>query len=141
MLIFFLALGNAGKKPDSSSKKDMVSNFLKKDIGFDQQQLDQYEKIHKDHWDHMKPYFKGIHSAKDSFYNMLYTTVPDSSLNKAAAVIGEKQMALDVQMFQHFKDVRNLCKTEQLPKFDSLFKNILSRMTGGHSKKPDPKNE
>ena len=134
MLVFFLALGNSNTR--DHSRKDMVSNFLKKDIGFNQKQLDDYEKIHKDHWEKMRPYFKGIRSAKDSFYNLLYISPADSSVNKAAAIIGEKQMALDVQMFEHFKNVRSLCTSEQLPKFDSLFKGIVSRMTG-HVRKPD----
>lgn len=137
MLIFFLALGNSTKK--DHSRKDIIGNFLKKDIGFDQQQMDQYEKIHKDHREFMKPYFEGIRNAKDSFYSLLSAPMNDSSLNSAGAPIGARQIELDISMFKHLSNVRNLCNKEQLPKFDSLFKNVISRITG-HPRR-DPKDQ
>ena len=54
---------------------------------------------------------------------------------KEAAAISNKQAFLDVSMLQHFKNVRRLCKAEQLPKFDSLFKNVIQRFTHGKSAK------
>lgn len=138
MLVFFLALGNNTKKEhNANTRKDMISNFLKKDVGFDQQQMDSYEQIHKDHFEKMRPFFDSLHASKDNFYNLLYVEAPDSVVNKAAAVIGENQISLDIQMFRHFKNIRSLCKPEQLPKFDSLFKTVLSHMT--QHRKPDPK--
>ncbi len=137
MLIFFLALGN-GTKKDHVPHKDMIATFLKSDIGFDQQQLDEYDKLRTEHMDKMKPVFESVHNSKDSFYNLLYVNVPDSVINKAAAVIGEKQISLDIQMFKHLKNVRNLCTPAQLPKFDSSFNNVIAKMTQ-HFRKPAPK--
>ena len=139
VLIFFLVLGNSSKGTHLA-KKDMVSAFLKKEIGFSDQQMDTYEKMHKAHWDSLKPYFDDIHLVKDSFYNLLYNSQPDSVIYKRAALIGEKQMAIEVNMFHHFENVRKLCTQEQLPKFDSSFKNLVSKMIG-HSRKPDPKDK
>ena len=135
MLIFFLVLGN-GTRKDHPPHKDIIATFLKNDMGFTQQQMDQYDKIHKDHMDKMKPFFDSVHSSKDNFYNLLNVNEPDSVVNKAAAVIGENQMSLDLKMFKHLQNVRNLCTPDQLPKFDSLFKNVIAKMT---HRKPDPK--
>jgi protein CpxP len=135
ILIFFLFL-SGDRKSHPRDNKNAISTFLQKDIGFNKQQMDEYQKLREEHIKKARPLFEGIRSAKDSFYNLLYTdTVPDSVVNKAAAVIGEKQMTLDMQMFQHLKKVRTLCTPDELPKFDSLFKKVVERMTGGRFKK------
>ena len=96
------------------------------------QQMDEYQKLRATNMQSIKPLFNDIRSAKENFYNLLYVNnLTDSSVNKAADVIGEKQMVLDMHMFSHFKNVRNLCTPEELPKFDSLFKKVVEKMTGG----------
>ena len=86
----------------------------------------------------MKPFFDSIHSSKDSFFNLLSFDASDSMVNKTAAIIGEKQVLLDLHMYRHLKNVRELCTPEQLPKFDSLFKNVVAKMTQ-HFRKPGTK--
>ena len=136
MLIFFIVLSNPNKS--GHGRKEMISTFLKNDIGFSKDQLDQYEKIHKIHWDNFKPYIDSVRNAKDSFYKLLYTSPADSEIMDAASKIGPKQVALDVNMFHHLQDVRSLCTPEQRPKFDSTFNTVISRMTG-RARKGDSK--
>jgi hypothetical protein len=57
--------------------------------------------------------------------------------DRRAEAIGEKQSALDMQMFRNLKSIRNLCTPEQLPKFDSSIKTVVARMTG-RQRKPGP---
>jgi hypothetical protein len=45
------------------------------------------------------------------------------------------QKMMELQMFNHLKNVRMLCKPEQLPKFDSLFVKILNKRGGEGRKK------
>ena len=132
ILIFFLCLSDGRKGFHGKEDKNTVSVFLQKEIGFNKQQMDEYQKLRATHMQSVKPLFDDIRSAKESFYNLLYiNNVADSTVNKAAAVIGEKQMVLDMQMFSLFKNVRNLCTPQELPKFDSLFKKVVEKMTGG----------
>lgn len=132
ILIFFLCLSDGRKGFHGKEDRNTVSVFLQKEIGFNKQQMDEYQKLRATHMQSVKPLFNDIRSAKESFYNLLYiNNVADSTVNKAAAVIGEKQMVLDMQMFSLFKNVRNLCTPQELPKFDSLFKKVVEKMTGG----------
>ena len=132
ILIFFLCLSDGRKGFHGKEDRNTVSVFLQKEIGFNKQQMDEYQKLRGTHMQSVKPLFDDIRSAKESFYNLLYiNNVADSTVNKAAAVIGEKQMVLDMQMFSLFKNVRNLCTPQELPKFDSLFKKVVEKMTGG----------
>ena len=70
------------------------------------------------------------------FYENIYdNTTPDSLVNKSASFIGKKQKAVDLLMLKHFKNVRNLCTGQQLAKFDSLFKNVIAKITSGKFRK------
>ncbi len=114
-----------------------IHDFLKTEIGFDQQQLDEYSKLREAHMKKIKPLFEEIRTAKDSFYALLYVNNPsDSSLNEAAKKIGDKQEVLDREVFAHFQNVRSLSHPDQLPKFDSLFKKVIDRITGRGRGKP-----
>lgn len=138
ILLFFIFLSNDKRGNHSRDNKNGIALFLQKQIGFNKQQIDEYQKLKEGNMQKVKPLFEQIKAAKDTFYNFLYSNnVSDSLLNKSAAVIGERQQALDLQMFQHFKSVRSLCTAEQLPKFDSLFKKVVDRMTGGRFRRKE----
>ena len=140
ILAFFLFYSDGRKSSHGKEDRNAISLFLQKEIGFNQQQMDDYQKLRTAHMQSVKPLFDDIRLAKESFYDLLYiNNIADSTINKAVGVIGEKQMALDVQMFNHFKNVRNLCTPQELPKFDTLFKKVVEKMTGGKFRKPGNK--
>ena len=142
ILAFFLFYSDGRKSYRGKEDRNAVSVFLQKEIGFNKQQMDEYQKLKTAHMQSIKPLFDDIRSAKESFYDLLYiNNAADSTINKAAGIIGEKQMALDVQMFNHFKNIRNLCTPEELPKFDTLFKKVVQKMTGGRFRKPGNKSD
>ena len=140
MLVFLLFFNTPGKR--MRGKEDGISTFLKKEVQFDEKQMDAYKTLKEKHIQSLKPVFEEMRTAKDSFYNLLYQAETNDSLvaGKAAA-ISSKQAFLDVSMLKHFKNVRQLSKPEQLPQFDSLFKTVIQRFTHGKSgKKRDEKN-
>ena len=135
MLLFFIF-----SKPavHSSPAKDenLVATFLQQQIGFDEQQMDLYQKVRKNDFEKNKPAFEALKQAKNSFYQHIYSdSLPDSIINKSAAVIGKKQIDVDTKMLLHFKKVRGICTGQQRPKFDSLFKNVIAKITARKIKK------
>lgn len=129
MLIFFLYL-KPGKR--MHSKEDSIASFLRKELSFNDKQLTNYNLLKDKHFQNIKPAFEDIRNAKDSLYNLLYqSNISDSLVKMKALIIGTKQTDLDVQMFNHFKNIRALCEPEQLPKFDSSFKKVVQRFTHG----------
>ena len=130
MLVFFLVLNNPGQKNAHGHDQNGISGVLQKDVGFTKEQLDAYQSLRKDQLDKIHPLFDELRKAKTDFYNLIYAPqVPDSVVNKAADVIGEKQKTLDLQMFNHFEKVRNICTPGQLQKFDTTIKKVIMRMT------------
>lgn len=135
MLVFFLVLNKPPQKVVRPHDQNGMSGMLQKEVGFSKDQIDTYLSIRKSQMDTIHVLFDDLRKSKMDFYDLLYSSqVPDSSLNKAADIIAERQKALDLYMFDHFKKVRNICNPDQLQKFDSTIKKVLIRMTGKNGK-------
>lgn len=131
MLIFFLVMNNPAHKNSHARDQNGMSGMLQKEVGFSKDQLDTYQSLRKNQMDTVHALFDDLRKSKMDFYNLIYSSrVSDSSVNKAADVIAEKQKTLDLHMFNHFKIVRNICTPDQLPKFDSTIQKVFIRMTG-----------
>lgn len=129
MLVFFVFLNGPDHK-DSLKERGRFSKSLGEDVGFTEEQLDQYQDLRKAQFDKMGPLINEVRNAKFGLYNLLYAEpVTDSVINNKAELIGIKQIQLDIQMFRHFERVRKICAQEQLPKFDTALKKLIIRMT------------
>ncbi len=108
-----------------------LSGFLQKDIGFSPDQMKQFDQLRQDHRDRMRPLFDSLRASKSRFYKLISDQAPnDSVMNYSLAAIGERQQAIDREVFQHFKTIRNLCTTDQQARYDSLVQKFLGRMMG-----------
>lgn len=129
MLATFI-LNKDNRRVSRSADNNLVGSFLKTDLQFSETQMTAYEKLRKEHFDSAAPLFENIRTAKNNFYDNIYhDESPDSAINTLAAVIGEKQVAVDKHMLQYFKNIRALCTPAQLPRFDSSFKNVVEKIT------------
>ncbi len=129
MIIFFVVLGDHKK---SFHSKEEMANKLKNEVGFSPQQIALFDTLRTEHFKHSHQLFENIRTTKENFYNLLYNKdASDSAIINAADKIGQVQKTLDMQMFQHLRSVRNICTRDQLPKFDSLIKKVVVKMTGG----------
>src|SRR5664279_2862219 len=100
MLIFFVVLNNPGQRNFHSRDQNGISFLLQKDIGFTKEQLDTYQSLRKTHFDKVHMLFDDLRKAKTDFYNLIYIPqVSDSSIDRAADLIAQKQKTLDLQMF------------------------------------------
>lgn len=142
LVVFFVGkkdrpASHNGPRPDRSS---MMKGFLKDTVGFDDQQLSQYENIRQQHDERMKGLFEQMRIAKLDFYSLVNKPGADSASQAAAASIGEKQKAVDLAFFNHFREVRMLCRPEQQPKYDSLVQRIIRRMVSPQ-RRGDPRDK
>jgi len=106
-----------------------MKDALKNDVGFTDQQMAEFDKMADQHRQQMRPLFEDIGKTKESFYKMLsQPQTADTVLNQAASQIGDKQKAIDIKIFTHFQNIRQLCTPEQQPAFDSLIQRVVHRM-------------
>ncbi len=142
MLIFFLVLNKPVQRNQHGRDQNGMSEILQREVGFTKDQLNNYQSLRKEQLDSVHILFDELRKSKMDFYNLLYASqAPDSIINNRANAIAEKQKALDMHMFNHFKMVRNICTPDQLQKFDTTIKKVLIRMTGRPGHDHDQKNK
>lgn len=137
MLSFFLMKKDNGRNEKRPDRKAMIADFLKKEIGFNQAQLQQYDTLSDRHRDNVRKMYDNHRSSKDNQFKQLAAgNFSDSIINNVADQSAASQKIMELQMFNHLKNIRALCTPEQLPKFDSLFVKILNRRGGEVRKRP-----
>jgi Spy/CpxP family protein refolding chaperone len=131
MLIFFMVIAKPIDKKSRYNDQNGFGVMLQKEVGFSKAQLEKYQALRTQQRQNIKPLFDDIRKSKDNFYGLLYSdSVPDSVIDANADSIANTQKKLDLQMFNHFKNIRNICTPDQLQKFDSSIKKAVARMTG-----------
>jgi periplasmic protein CpxP/Spy len=107
-----------------------MADRLKDSVGFNDEQVAQFKKLKDEQWTTIRSMFDEMRKAKDSLFKLLSDpAASDSVINKASDVIAQKQKALDLQTFNHFKKVRALCATpDQQVKYDSMIQRMFRRM-------------
>ncbi|MEP7255430.1 MAG: hypothetical protein ABI666_06615 [Ferruginibacter sp.] len=137
ILTYFLMKKDNGRNDKRPDRKAMIADFLKKEIGFNPVQLQQYDTLSDRHRENIKKMFEDLRSSKDNQFKQLTSgNFNDSIMNSVADQSAASQKIMELQMFNHLKSIRMLCTPEQLPKFDSLFVKILNRRGGDGRKKP-----
>ncbi|HPH83963.1 MAG TPA: hypothetical protein PLC48_00835 [Ferruginibacter sp.] len=135
MLAFFLLDNPEHNKADRTDKKTYISNYLKKDVGFSDKQLVQYDTISNRQRAEMKLQFEEIRKKKEQiFRQMVPMNFSDSAIELAAAAITNEQKIFERKMLQHLREIRNLCDTDQIARFDSGFYKIIGKRSEKRSK-------
>lgn len=128
LLCFFIANKPTEKRGIRGDRKAMMTAFLKNDISFNPQQLQQYDTLSQVHHTKIKALFDEAENDKEKqFKQMTSDDFSDSAISNTATLFADKQKQIQTVMFKHFKDVRNLCTPQQQPKFDLLFYTMMNK--------------
>ena len=128
VLVYFIG---PKKSATSHGERDRgnIAEMLQKEVGFNDEQTARYKQLKEKQRELIRPMYDNMRKAKDSLFRLLsYPDTNDSLLNKVSDAIAQKQKALDLQTFNHFKIVRTLCTPEQHPKYDSMILRMFSKM-------------
>jgi periplasmic protein CpxP/Spy len=137
VLVYFLSPKKKGSDAAQRNEKYGVAEMLQKEVGFDDDQTAKYKEMKEKQRERIRPMYDDMRKAKDSLFRLLsFPETNDSVLTKMADAIAQKQKAIDLETFNHFKRVRVLCKADQLTKFDSMAVQMFRKMG-----KPDRHNE
>ena len=140
MLYFFLNNKEHGMRRGHDGREAMMSEFLQKEIGFNPQQLIQYDTLSKQHRESMKAIFEEAGKSKENHIKMLAAAgFSDSAINNTAEQSLRDQKMLEVSMFRYLKDLRGICTAAQQPVFDSLIYKVISRHGEGRKRSGDNK--
>lgn len=96
-------------------------------LHLDEAQQAAYQGLINEHRSHVNELNRQSMDLKNELYGLLRQEKPDTVLaSSLIRQVGEKQEAMEHVNFEHFQQIRTLCKPEQLPAFDSLAKELAA---------------
>ena len=139
MLFFFLTRDNGPHGP-RGNREARMTEFLKKEVGFNEQQLQQFDSLNKQNREKMRTNFDEMRNGKEKLLKELGASAfSDSAITLAANQSADMQKSMELNMLKHFAEVRKICTPAQQPVYDSLFYKMLSRNRGDSKTKPTNK--
>lgn len=137
VLLSFLLFKKEGnsKEHNRPDRKAMISNFLKTDVGFDQSQLLQYDTASNLYRSKMKGLFESFGTNKnDQLKKLVAGNFNDSIIQKLGDESAANHKTMEANKLMHIRNIRALCKPNQLTAFDSLFTKVFGRKEEGVKK-------
>ena len=139
MLFFFLRKDNNKEDKHPQSPRQYMIEKLKTEVGFSEEQITKYVELSDKHKQIMKPLFNDIHIAKENYYKLLNEEPSDSVLKQQLLLIGEKQQLIDQKIFNHFRALKHVCTSDQIPKYDTVIQRVIKGMINPPKKGPEKK--
>ncbi|WP_452229880.1 MULTISPECIES: hypothetical protein [unclassified Lacinutrix] len=114
--------------------------FVREQLNLSASQIETFEIINKEHHQKMMGFNDDLKALKDALFN----NISENSLNKEsidsiATLIGEKQKVKEIEIYDHFKGIQELCNPKQKEKFKKILKDALRR--GDGNRPPPPEGE
>lgn len=110
-----------GETPFSNKGKIMPREIVIKKLGFDEQQIKAYEVLIKDHQQRIKFLNDAIRAKKNELYSHLKADVTPIKSNDSLVIqLADYQSQIETTHYNHFLDIKKLCRQEQLKKYDEL---------------------
>ena len=112
-------------------------DYLVKELRLNETQQQQFDSLRKGHFEQMKNDREETKRWKDAFFGKLKDG-NGSGDNSIAQQIGALQAKIDLNTFQHFASLRNICTEEQKKRFDEIIEEVLRNMGRGPGRPDGP---
>ncbi len=126
VLIFFLIKGRPMHHMPQQPKMIIIEK-----LDFTPSQIEDYEVLIDKHLVKHKQLNKQIHENKAELYQLLKAEYNEDDVNALTNEIANKLMAIEQLNYNHFAEIKALCKDDQIEKFNQftteladLFKNM-----------------
>ena len=111
----FFVLSNKG------FEKRMPKEIIIEKLHFDKQQIALYEVKIDDHRHEIRTLNDAINSTKNELYQLLNTnTIKEVKKDSLIHLISEQQNQIENVHFNHYLDIKSICKKEQIADFNTL---------------------
>ncbi|MFT5753825.1 MAG: protein CpxP [Flavobacterium sp.] len=117
-LSFFIFKGQKGN--DMRSKRPMPREIVIKKLHFDDEQAAQYVALIKTHRDSISKIDEKIKMYKNGLYNELSKTDNQNVIDNLFVQIATAQTSIEKLHYNHFLDIKKLCKPNQLKDYNDL---------------------
>jgi protein CpxP len=133
LVFLFLSKGNDGPKGRKMPREIVIEK-----LHFDENQITEYDKTIKLHQETIRSIDDSIRNTRNELYKLLNSETIDSSKKDSLYLkFAGFQKQIETTHFNHFVEIKKLCKKEQLTDFNNLTEE-LSKIFNNRRK---PKND
>jgi Spy/CpxP family protein refolding chaperone len=135
--VIILLLLNAGtliyllttKKPDQRPPGEGASNFIIEQLKLDAQQQQQFSELRRQHQDVTRQIQEEDRKLHDQYFDLLKTDNPDKAkADSISLLIAQQRSNIEKATFDHFQQLRKLCREDQKKLFDTTIDEIMRLM-------------
>ncbi len=119
---------SSGGGPESNPKSTGVHDFLMSELGWDKDQVAEYEALRKSHLDESKELHQKITALKDKVFGLVVADATEGELDVLLSQIAASHADLDRLTYEHFKAIRAIGGDEQKAKFDKLWNEVKQKV-------------
>ncbi len=118
------------KKTDQKPPRgEGVSNFIIEKLRLDKQQQEQFFELRRRHQELMKSIHEDDRDLHDQYFDLLKTDNPDKAkADSLSLLMGQQQSHIEAATFDHFQQLRKLCRDDQKKLFDETIDEITRLM-------------
>jgi hypothetical protein len=115
-------------------RPDNKGSFLADELGFTGEQLNKFDTLRKEHHQRVQKIIREAKELKDQLFDCIKTE-DDAKAKEFAGKLSENNKAMELLTYEHFKEVRKICKEEQKVKFDRI---LIELVRGLEAQSPPP---
>jgi protein CpxP len=125
-LIYLLTSKQPGKM---SPPGEGASNFIIEQLKLDAQQQQLFLELRHQHQEIIQRIQEQDRKLHDAYFNLLKTDNPDRvKADSISLLIAKQRASIEAATFDHFQQLRNLCRDDQKKLFDATIDEIMKRM-------------
>jgi len=123
------------KNEDGPRGRKMPREIIIEKLHFDENQIVEYDKTIKIHQENIRNLDDSIKSAKNELYQLLNSDTIDSVKKESLYLkLADLQKQIETTHFNHFIEIKNLCKKEQLSDYENLTEELIKLFS--HPRRP-----
>ncbi len=140
LLIFLIAVNaffivQQFKQPSKKMRKS-PKEFISKRLQFDEEQINQFNELEKQHRERMRAISHETKELKDALFDKINDVgIADREIDSITSLIGALEKQKDIEVFNHFRNISSFCTDEQKIQLVEILKKARRR---GKGRPPGP---
>ena len=111
-----------------SKKGQKPEDFIAKQLKFDAKQLEQYSQLNELHEKDRRMFADNTKQLKDALFSKISDeNVTSVTIDSLTNLMGKKEQAREMMVFNHFRELRAICNTKQKIELDKIIEDGLHK--------------
>ena len=135
----FFLFKHFGASNEVQHPKFTPRDFIEKQLAFDAEQSQKFEKLDQKHREKMSAILDDIKKSKDALFDKLTgENSKVSEIDSIARIVANKEVKKELETFRFFEAVGEICNPKQKEKFKAIIKDALHRQGPEGQNGPPP---